>query len=184
MTSSRSTSVRGDSPPVGRSMRWSRPISFLTCAEKLDRSLVRSCASPMSAKVSSKNAISDPSLHGRWSPHRTIRLLSPNNFSSTVLPPVLGPEITNTAESLSNMTSFGTTCSLLNSSKGWRAFHRRTCPSGLSRTGVPFMRAPRRALAPIQSRVVRTRNRLRKSSRCCTTRLVSSCRMRVISRAT
>src|SRR2546422_751172 len=67
------------------------------------------CSSPISAKTSSKTAISECSSAGMYRPAWAISVSRPTVLSATVLPPVLGPVITTMKNSCPRWKLIGTT---------------------------------------------------------------------------
>ena len=68
-------------------------ITFVICAENVERLSVRLCPSPMSHRYELFIHIS-ASLHVTWRPHCAMIQFNITVLMATVLPPVLGPVIT------------------------------------------------------------------------------------------
>jgi hypothetical protein len=91
----------------------------LRCAEKVESDASMLCSSPMSANTWRKTGSLERGPTGGMIPLCVRSEISPIAFSSTVLPPVLGPEISSVRSPASMRRSKGTTAALRAWSTGW-----------------------------------------------------------------
>ena len=100
---------------------------FTMWEEKVLRLCSMLCSSPMSASTRRNTVTALPLSVGMWRPHWAMRVSRPRVFRLTVLPPVLGPVMTRVSNRSPSSRSTGTALAL--SSRGCRAWRRRTAPS-------------------------------------------------------
>jgi hypothetical protein len=95
-------------------------VRCLRWALKVESEASSDCSSPMSAKTSSKHGSRVSGPTGAGMPLCTMSAQSASALSSTVLPPVFGPETSRVRSSGAIASVNGTTAMPCASSSGWR----------------------------------------------------------------